>query len=102
MAQRFIDDIFTALDEQTDVVPGTNTVEVIVLSSAKSLAAVHVAVTGQRPADGNDQAGVGVDDHLVIRGVAAVLAGGGHGPVPVGTRVPSTIRTAFCRNCRRG
>lgn len=41
MAQRFVDDIFTALDEQTVVVPGTNALEVIVLSLAKSLAAVH-------------------------------------------------------------
>jgi transposase len=41
MAQRLIDDIFDALDEQTVVVPGTNTLDVIVPSLAKSLAAVH-------------------------------------------------------------
>jgi transposase len=41
MAQRLVDDIFTALDEQTVVVPGTNTLDVIVPSLAKSLAAVH-------------------------------------------------------------
>ncbi|MEV7797404.1 IS110 family transposase [Streptomyces sp. NPDC087512] len=41
MAERLIDDIFTALDEQTVVVPGTGTIDVIVPSLAKSLAAVH-------------------------------------------------------------
>ncbi|GGV67185.1 hypothetical protein GCM10010261_59980 [Streptomyces pilosus] len=32
-----------------------------------------VAVAGQRPADGDDQAGVGVDDDLVVGGVPVVL-----------------------------
>ncbi|MCC5481312.1 IS110 family transposase [Streptomyces barringtoniae] len=41
MAQRLVDDVFDALDEQTVVVPGTNTLDVIVPSLAKSLAAVH-------------------------------------------------------------
>jgi hypothetical protein len=41
MAQRLVDDIFDALDEQTVVVPGTNTLDVIVPSLAKSLAAVQ-------------------------------------------------------------
>ncbi|MGW3461137.1 IS110 family transposase [Streptomyces olivaceoviridis] len=41
MAQRLVDDVFDALDEQTVVVPGTNTLDVIVPSPAKSLAAVH-------------------------------------------------------------
>ncbi|MBJ6628728.1 IS110 family transposase [Streptomyces sp. I4(2020)] len=41
MAERLIDDIFTALDEQTVVVPGTGTLDVIVPSLANSLAAVH-------------------------------------------------------------
>ncbi|MFD8589993.1 IS110 family transposase [Streptomyces sp. NPDC059637] len=41
MAERLADDIFTALDEQTVVVPGTGTLDVIVPSLAKSLAAVH-------------------------------------------------------------
>lgn len=41
MAGRLVDDIFTALDEQTVVVPGTGTLDVIVPSLAKSLAAVH-------------------------------------------------------------
>ncbi len=41
MAERLIDDIFTALDEQTVTVPGTGTLDVIVPSLAKSLAAVH-------------------------------------------------------------
>ncbi|MFI9219358.1 IS110 family RNA-guided transposase [Streptomyces werraensis] len=41
MAQRLVDDIFDALDEQTVVVPGTSTLDVIVPSLAKSLAAVH-------------------------------------------------------------
>ncbi|MFD7306567.1 IS110 family transposase [Streptomyces pharetrae] len=41
MAQRLADDILTALDEQTVVVPGTGTLDVIVPSLAKSLAAVH-------------------------------------------------------------
>ncbi len=46
MAQRLVDDIFTALDEQTVVVPGTSTLDVIVPSLAKSPAVVH----GQRRA----------------------------------------------------
>ncbi|MDT0382299.1 IS110 family transposase [Streptomyces sp. DSM 42041] len=41
MATRLIDDVFDALDEQTVVVPGTGTLDVIVPSLAKSLAAVH-------------------------------------------------------------
>jgi transposase len=41
MAERLVDDIFTALDEQTVTVPGTGTLDVIVPSLAKSLAAVH-------------------------------------------------------------
>ncbi|KFG71124.1 IS110 family RNA-guided transposase [Streptomyces mutabilis] len=41
MAERLVDDIFTALDEQTVVVPGTSTLDVIVPSLAKSLASVH-------------------------------------------------------------
>jgi len=41
MAERLVEDIFTALDEQTVVVPGTGTLDVIVPSLAKSLAAVH-------------------------------------------------------------
>ncbi|GHJ19792.1 IS110 family transposase [Streptomyces albus] len=41
MATRLVDDIFDALDEQTVVVPGTGTLDVIVPSLAKSLAAVH-------------------------------------------------------------
>ncbi|MES4893375.1 IS110 family transposase [Streptomyces sp. NPDC096012] len=41
MATRLVDDIFDALDEQTVVVPGTTTLDVIVPSLAKSLAAVH-------------------------------------------------------------
>jgi hypothetical protein len=40
MAERLVDDIFTALDEQTVSVPGTGTLDVIVPSLAKSLAAV--------------------------------------------------------------
>ncbi|MFJ2563953.1 IS110 family transposase [Streptomyces sp. NPDC094154] len=41
MAERLVHDIFDALDEQTVVVPGTGTLDVIVPSLAKSLAAVH-------------------------------------------------------------
>ncbi|MFJ9800068.1 IS110 family RNA-guided transposase [Streptomyces wuyuanensis] len=41
MAQRLIDDIFDALDEQTVVVPGTGTLDVVIPSLARSLAAVH-------------------------------------------------------------
>ncbi|WP_406351806.1 IS110 family transposase [Streptomyces sp. NBC_01635] len=41
MAERLVDDIFDALDEQTVVVPGTGTLDVIVPSLAKSSAAVH-------------------------------------------------------------
>ncbi|PJE97220.1 IS110 family transposase [Streptomyces carminius] len=41
MAERLVGDIFDALDEQTVVVPGTSTLDVIVPSLARSLAAVH-------------------------------------------------------------
>ncbi len=41
MAERLVKNILTALDEQTVVVPGPGTLEVIVPSLAKSLAAVH-------------------------------------------------------------
>jgi transposase len=41
MAQRLIDDVFDALDEQTVVVPGTGTLDIVVPSLARSLAAVH-------------------------------------------------------------
>ncbi|MEU4507549.1 IS110 family transposase [Streptomyces sp. NPDC024089] len=41
IAQRLIDDVFDALDEQTVVVPGTGTLDVVVPSLARSLAAVH-------------------------------------------------------------
>ncbi len=40
MAERLVDDIFTALDEQTVVVPGTEAAALIVPSLASSLAAV--------------------------------------------------------------
>lgn len=41
MAQRLIDDVFDALDEQTVVVPGTGTLDIVIPSLAASLAAVH-------------------------------------------------------------
>src|SRR6478735_3082628 len=41
MAQRLIDDIFDALDEQTVIVPGTGTLDIVIPSLAASLAAVH-------------------------------------------------------------
>jgi transposase len=41
MAQRLIDEVFDALDEQTVVVPGTGTLDVVIPSLARSLAAVH-------------------------------------------------------------
>jgi transposase len=41
MATRLIDDVFDALDEQTVVVPGTGTLDIVVPSLARSLAAVH-------------------------------------------------------------
>ncbi|WP_189548270.1 IS110 family transposase, partial [Streptomyces gelaticus] len=41
MATRLIDDVFDALDEQTVVVPGTGTLDIVVPSLAASLAAVH-------------------------------------------------------------
>jgi transposase len=41
MAIRLIDEVFDALDEQTVVVPGTGTLDVVVPSLARSLAAVH-------------------------------------------------------------
>ncbi len=41
MAARLIDEIFTALDEQTVVVPGTGTLDAVIPSLARSLAAVH-------------------------------------------------------------
>ncbi|MGX1841389.1 IS110 family transposase, partial [Streptomyces diastaticus] len=41
MAARLIDDVFDALDEQTVVVPGTGTLDIVVPSLAASLTAVH-------------------------------------------------------------
>ncbi|MFK8844163.1 IS110 family transposase [Streptomyces sp. Ac-502] len=41
MATRLIDDVFDALDEQTAVVPGTATLDLVIPSLAASLAAVH-------------------------------------------------------------
>ncbi len=41
MAARLIDDVFDALDEQTVVVPGTGTLDVVIPSLSRSLAAVH-------------------------------------------------------------
>ncbi|GAA3914915.1 hypothetical protein GCM10023084_78030 [Streptomyces lacrimifluminis] len=41
MAQKLIDDVFDALDEQTVIVPGTGTLDVVIPSLARSLAAVH-------------------------------------------------------------
>ncbi|MFI6360972.1 IS110 family transposase, partial [Streptomyces sp. NPDC050743] len=41
MAARLIDEVFDALDEQTVVVPGTGTLDVVIPSLARSLAAVH-------------------------------------------------------------
>jgi uncharacterized membrane-anchored protein len=41
MAERLVDEIFDALDEQTVLVPGTATFDVVVPSLARSLAAVH-------------------------------------------------------------
>ncbi|GAB1339849.1 IS110 family transposase [Streptomyces sp. E-15] len=41
MATRLIDDVFDALDEQTVVVPGTGTLDVVIPSLARSLGAVH-------------------------------------------------------------
>ncbi|MBB5939021.1 transposase [Streptomyces zagrosensis] len=57
MAARLIDDVFDALDEQTVVVPGTGTFDIVVPSLAASLAAVHTQRRAmeaqiQRPAGG--------------------------------------------------
>lgn len=41
MAARLIDEVFDALDEQTVVVPGTGTLDIVIPSLARSLAAVH-------------------------------------------------------------
>jgi transposase len=41
MAARLTDEVFDALDEQTVVVPGTGTLDVVIPSLARSLAAVH-------------------------------------------------------------
>ncbi len=41
MAQRLIDEVFDALDEQTVVVPGTGTLGIVIPSPARPLAAVH-------------------------------------------------------------
>ncbi|WP_138968177.1 IS110 family transposase [Streptomyces sp. YIM 121038] len=41
MAVRLIDDVFDALDEQTVVVPGTGTLDLVIPSLARSLGAVH-------------------------------------------------------------
>ncbi|HZX39524.1 MAG TPA: transposase, partial [Streptomyces sp.] len=40
-ATRLIDDVFTALDEQTVVVPGTGTLDIVIPTLAASLATVH-------------------------------------------------------------
>ncbi|WP_457464638.1 IS110 family RNA-guided transposase [Streptomyces sp. TE5632] len=40
-APRLIDDVFTARDEQTVVVPGTGTLDIVIPSLARSLGAVH-------------------------------------------------------------
>jgi transposase len=41
MAQRLIDDVFDALDEQTVVVPGTGTLDIVLPSLARPLATIH-------------------------------------------------------------
>lgn len=41
MAARLIDDVFDALDEQTVVVPGTGTLDIVIPSPAHSLGTVH-------------------------------------------------------------
>ena len=41
MAARLIDDVFDALNEQSVIVPGTGTLDIVVPSPARSLAAVH-------------------------------------------------------------
>lgn len=41
MATRLIDEVFDALDEQTVVVPGTGTLDIVIPSLAGQLAAVH-------------------------------------------------------------
>lgn len=41
MAVRLINDVFDALDEQTVVVPGTGTLDIVIPSLARSLGAVH-------------------------------------------------------------
>lgn len=61
-----------------------------------------VAVPGQRPADHDDQPGVGVVDDLVVGGVPIVLRPLGQAWSQVGTRVPSTMSTASLANRLRG
>lgn len=56
-----------------------------------------VAVPGERPADHDDQAGVGVNDDLVVGGVPVVLRPLGDGVVPGGDQ-PSTMRTVSLAN----
>ncbi|MEY7980505.1 IS110 family transposase, partial [Streptomyces pilosus] len=41
MAARLIDEVFDALDEQTVVVPGTGTLDLVIPSLARSLTAIH-------------------------------------------------------------
>nr|WP_253878067.1 IS110 family transposase [Actinomadura rupiterrae] len=41
MAARLIDEVFDALDQQTVIVPGTSTLDLVIPSLARSLAAVH-------------------------------------------------------------
>ncbi len=57
MAQRLIDDVFDALDEQTVVVPGTGTLDIVV----PSLAAVH---TQRRAMEAQINALLKVDDDV--------------------------------------
>ncbi|GHK01796.1 hypothetical protein SY2F82_35930 [Streptomyces sp. Y2F8-2] len=40
-AQRLIDDVFDTVDEQTVVIPGTGTLDAVIPSLARSLAAVQ-------------------------------------------------------------
>jgi hypothetical protein len=48
---------------------------IVVLRSGQLPCLAVVAVPWKRPADGDDQAGVGVDDDLVVGGVPVVLRG---------------------------
>ncbi len=86
MATRLIDEVFDALDEQTVVVPGTGTLDLVIPSLARSLAAVHE----QRRAQGADRSRV--HDHLPLGAI----------PAGAGSSTPNCASVSISGNRPRG